>query len=170
MKTTFFLITIVLFVNCSNPKKADDNLITNKNKTSHTQKDSNFLNQNDSTKKSTLSNTDIKILKATIVKNPYSEHKDIQIVFKNRSKKTIKAIKFEWSCINSFDEPANGKYFYAEGKYREKSVRLIKPKEIQTQLWEDFSTDANKITQIQATYIVYMDGTKWKLHKDGDSL
>ena len=106
----------------------------------------------------------IKIIKATLHKNNYSDHKDIKLTFKNIGKKNIKAIKFEWFCVNSFDEPANGRFFYGEGRFTENSIHLLNSNQSKTEFWEDFSTDADKIIEIRAYYITYTDGTKWELN------
>lgn len=168
MKTISLLIITILFFNCTKQKHASNNYTKNKKQhltdNNNILKDSSHFHKKDSTKENKKENIDIKIIRATIRESSYSDHKDIEIVFKNTGKKTIKAIKFEWSCVNSFDEPANGKYFYGEGNYQEKSAILLKPDQTQTEYWEDFSTDANKVTKIKATYIVYTDGTKWKLN------
>ncbi len=168
MKIISLLIITILFFNCNKNKHASSNYTKNKKQhlveNNNILKDSSHFYKKDSTTENKKENIDIKIIKATIRESSYSDHKDIEIVFKNTGKKTIKAIKFEWSCVNSFDEPANGKYFYAEGNYKEKSAILLKPGQTQTEYWEDFSTDADKVTKIKATYIVYTDCTKWKLH------
>jgi hypothetical protein len=103
----------------------------------------------------------IKIIATKLLKNNYSHHKDIKLTFKNAGKKNIRAIKFEWFCKNAFDKPANGRYFYAEGRFTEKVIYSLKPGKSRTEFWEDFSTDADKITEIRAYYIVFADGTKW---------
>ncbi len=169
MKIISLLIITILFLNCNNPKHIGENYIKNKQLLDTNSIDT-ILTQNKIYEEIIKENSDIKIIKARLSKNPYSDHKDIYITFKNLSKKPIKAIKFEWFCINSFDEPANGKYFYGQGRYKEKYVNLIKPGEIQTEHWEDFSTDASKITKIRAYYIVYTDGSKWGFTKEDDSL
>lgn len=130
-----------------NTKEETDSLSTNKNNT-------NSDNNNQST---------ITIVKSSLSKNLYSDHKDIKITFKNSGKKTIKAIKLEWHCINSFDEPANGRNFYGEGTFEGKSTSLLKPGQVQIKTWEDFSTDASKITKVRANCIVFTDGTKWEI-------
>ena len=168
MKPLSLLIITILFFNCTKQKHASHNYTKNKEQhltdNNNILKDSSHFYKKDSAKENKIETHDIKIIRATIRESSYSDHKDIEIVFKNTSKKTIKAIKFEWSCVNSFDEPANGKYFYGEGNYKEKSTILLKPGQTQTEYWEDFSTDADKVTKIKATYIVYTDGTKWQLH------
>ncbi len=169
MKTISLLIITILFFNCTKQKQSSHSYT--KNKKQHLTEDNNILkdsshfHKKDSTKENKKENIDIKIIRATIRESSYSDHKDIEIVFKNTGKKTIKAIKFEWSCVNSFDEPASGKYFYGEGNYQEKSAILLKPGQTQTEYWEDFSTDADKVTKIKATYIVYTDGTKMETSK-----
>ncbi|MEN2486918.1 hypothetical protein AAYQ05_03875 [Flavobacterium sp. B11] len=155
----------LLFLKCNKP-------MPSKNNQEHFKSNKNFPNSATSAKpKDTFaikSNqiSPIKITKATLLNNDYSQHKDISITFKNLGKKNIKAIKFEWFCINSFDEPANGKYFYGEGRFTENSTYLLKANQSRTEFWEDFSTDANKIIKIRAYYIVFTDGTKWKLNED----
>ncbi|RED23835.1 hypothetical protein BD847_2908 [Flavobacterium cutihirudinis] len=105
----------------------------------------------------------ITIVKSSLSKNLYSDHKDIKIIFKNSGKKAIKAIKLEWQCLNSFNEHANGRNFYGEGTFEGKSTSLLKPGQIQIKTWEDFSTDASKITKVRANCIVFTDGTKWEI-------
>lgn len=168
MKTISLLIITILLFNCNKPKQVSNNYTKNKKQhlaeSNNISKDSSDFYKKDSIKENKIETHDIKIIRATIRESSYSDHKDIEIIFKNTGKKTIKAIKFEWSCVNSFDEPASGKYFYGEGNYQEKSAILLKPGQTQTEYWEDFSTDADKVTKIKATYIVYTDGTKWKLN------
>lgn len=169
MKIISLLVITILFFNCNKPKHEGYNYAKNKKQhleNVNIQKESTYLNEKDLVKENKEENTDVKIIKATILKNSYSDHKDIKIVFKNCGKKTIKAIKFEWSCINSLDEPANGKYFYGEGNYKETSTHLLKSGETRTEILEDFSTDASEITKIRAFLIIYTDGSKWKLHTD----
>ncbi|MBB4801421.1 hypothetical protein HNP37_001482 [Flavobacterium nitrogenifigens] len=112
----------------------------------------------------------IKILNATLLKNSYSHHKDIKITYKNLSSKSIKAIKLNWFCLNAFEEPASGNYFYGEGNFKGNIIDLIKPGQTKSEIWEDFSTDADKIIHVTVYYIVYNDGTKWKLQKDKTAL
>jgi hypothetical protein len=120
----------------------------------------------DSLRSLTTEVSPIKIITAKLLKNEYSHHKDIRIIYKNLGKKDIKAIKFEWFCINSFDKPANGRYFFADGRFTEDVTSVIKSKHTKTQIWEDFSTDADKVTKIRAYYIVYADGTQWGTDTD----
>lgn len=105
----------------------------------------------------------VKILSSNLSRTQYSDHKDIKIVLKNSSKKNIQAIKLEWYCENSFDEPANGRYFYGKGRSTGEIARLLKPGKIQSKIWEDFSTDANRIIKVRVYYVVFTDGTKWQL-------
>lgn len=108
-------------------------------------------------------NSPVTIVTSNLSIAQYSDHKNIKIVFKNSSKKNIQAIKLEWYCENSFDEPANGKSFYGKGKYTGEIARLLEPGRIDFKIWEDFSTDANRIIKVRAYYVVFTDGTKWEL-------
>lgn len=105
----------------------------------------------------------ITIVDSRLSRSQYSDHKDIKVVFKNSSKKNIQAIKLEWYCENSFDEPANGRYFYGKGRSTGEIARLLKPGRVNSKIWEDFSTDANRIIKVRAYYVVFTDGTKWEL-------
>lgn len=108
-------------------------------------------------------NSPVTIVASSLSRAQYSDHKDIKIVFKNSSKKSIQAIKLEWYCENSFDEPANGRYFYGKGRSTGEIANLLKPGMIESKIWEDFSTDANRIIKVRAYYVVFTDGTKWEL-------
>jgi hypothetical protein len=162
--------TVLLFLKCGRPTEP-------KNKHHHSEftKPLPLISTNSESidsltiQKKILQISPIKITKATLLKNNYSDHKDIRITFKNMGKKNIKAIKFEWFCTNSFDEPANGRFFYGEGRFTENSIHLLKPNQSKTEFWEDFSTDADKIIKIRAFYIVYTDGTKWGTDNKFDS-
>lgn len=108
-------------------------------------------------------NSPVKIVSSSLSRTQYSDHKDIKIVFKNSSKKDIQAIKLEWYCENSFDKPASSRYFYGKGRSTGEIVHLLKPGKIESKIWEDFSTDANRIIKVRAYYVVFTDGTKWEL-------
>lgn len=106
----------------------------------------------------------VKIVSARLLPNQYSDHKDIRITYKNTTKKNIQAIKLEWYCENSFYEPAHGKFFYIQGKSTGIITKLVKSGTSHSQLWEDFSTDANKIIKARAYYVMFTDGTIWQLN------
>lgn len=105
----------------------------------------------------------VKIVSSYLSRSQYSSHKDIRLTFKNSGKKNIQAIKFEWYCENSFDEPANGRYFYGEGRSTGEIAYVVKAGKTSSKIWEDFSTDANRIIKARAYYVVFTDGTKWQL-------
>ena len=108
-------------------------------------------------------NSPVKIISASLLKNQYSDHKDIKLTFKNTTPKNIKAIKFEWYCENVFDKPASGQFFFVKGITRGHTDVLLKSKKIESKIWEDFSTDAYTILAVRAYYIAFVDGTKWEL-------
>jgi len=163
MKNTVILFFIFLFLSCNETKRktvvSEETIKKNSNINPH----DSIRAQSDTLKKEKSS---VKIISSTLMKNQYSDHKDIKIVFKNSGRKTIKAIKFEWFCLNSFDEPASGRFFYGEGRFTANSVHVIKPGQSKSEFLEDFSTDANKIITTRAYYIVYTDGSKWILHDE----
>nr|WP_294787026.1 hypothetical protein [uncultured Flavobacterium sp.] len=162
-----FLSTFLLFLKCNKPAEPKNQ--NHSELTKPIRYENNTLETSQTGPIKIKKVSPIKIIKATLHKSQYSNHKDIRVTFKNSGTKSIKAIKFEWFCINSFEEPANGRYFYGEGRFTENSVYLLKPNQEKTEFWEDFSTDADKITEIRAYYIVFTDGTKWELDEDLDS-
>lgn len=113
--------------------------------------------------KQKTNNSPVKIISAKLLKNKYSDHKDIQLTYKNTSQKKIKAIKFEWYCEDAFDKPASGQFFFVKGVSRGKTVNLLNSKKTESKIWEDFSTDAHNIIAARAYYVVFADGSKWKL-------
>lgn len=176
MKKILFLILgiILLFLSCHQPKKEKtvsikSEKIIKENKSKSNIADNLLVTENTSKNKK-QEVAPIQIIKTILLKNDYSHHKDIKIVYKNSSKKAIKAIKMDWFCINAFEKPANGHYFYGEGNFKGDVTNLIKPGETKSEIWEDFSTDADKIIRINVNYVVYNDGTKWELVKDKVSL
>lgn len=170
MKKSFIIILNLIFIfsACQNKKQITNLVytptykeiknedISAKNKNTRDSIKENFLNKNDS-------NNPIKIISSQLFKNEYSNHKDIKIVYKNSTKKNIKAIKLEWYCENSFNEPAHGKFFYIQGKSTEDISELLKAGHISSRIWEDFSTDAYKILKARAYYVAFTDGTTWEL-------
>ncbi|MBZ4033229.1 hypothetical protein K6T82_00500 [Flavobacterium sp. 17A] len=164
MKNIFLLLfsTLLLFSSCHQPKPKK-NVALNKEEYPHIT-DSSLKNDTISRINNVAENCPIKITKTTILLNGYSNHKDLKVVYKNSGKKIIKAIKFEWYCINAFEKPASGHYFYGEGNFKKDITEVIKPGQTKTEIWEDFSTDADKVIKINAYYIVYIDGTKWELN------
>lgn len=119
--------------------------------------------KNDFLNNKNAKNSPVKIIAAQLSQTQYSNHKDIKLVFKNSEKKDIQAVKFEWYCENSFDEPANSRFFYGEGRSTGEITYLLKAGTTRSKIWEDFSTDANRVIKARAYYVVFTDGTKWQL-------
>lgn len=168
-KITLAFITLTLF-SCTNKKSnrtepiiQDNNII--KNTGEKNEKEKEII---DSVKHKFLDiqkirNSPVKIISATLLKNQYSDHKDIKLIYKNTTRKNIKAIKFEWYCENVFDKPASGQFFFVKGISRGHTEILLKSKKIDSKIWEDFSTDAHTIIAARAYYVVFADGSKWEL-------
>ena len=173
MKFMFLVILMVLFYSCNKKNSSKENS-SKKNDLKQLKFISRnpFLDRykNGSMKVDTTSTSaeelPVEIIKAEIHKNEYSDHKNIHVIFKNSSTKSIKAIKFEWFCLNSFDKPASTHYFFIKGKFKEKHTALIQPGKTEEVIWEDFSTDANSISFIRAYLVVYVDGSKWEFSQD----
>lgn len=171
MKTKALFLVILIATSCINKNKKVH--LTMKEVNSRqltTQVDSvNDLLPSDSIKQSFLNKQNskgspIKILSSKLLKNQYSEHKDIELVYKNVSRKKIGAIRFEWYCENAFNKPASGKFFFIKGKSEGYTNLPINTKQTKTQIWEGFSTDAKTIISARAYFVAFSDGTTWKLH------
>jgi len=170
MKKILLFITITL-LSCTNKKSnktepiiPDNSLIKN----TEEKKEKEII---DSVKHNFLDvqktkNSPVKILSAKLLKNQYSDHKDIQLTYKNITQKNIKAIKFEWYCENVFDKPASGQFFFVKGITRGHTDILLKSRKVESKIWEDFSTDAYTIIAARAYYVVFADGTKWELKQE----
>lgn len=169
MKKTLLLIfsSLILFLKCDHQKQEKKAPVKLENHSKENESKTDTHSTEKSISKTTNSaDYPIKIVKATLIDNSYSHHKDIKIIYKNSSRKTIKAIKLKWFCINAFEEPASGNYFYGEGNFNGNITCLIKPGETKSKIWEDFSTDADKIIKVIVYYIVYNDGSKWELNEE----
>lgn len=168
MKKIIVTFIVIILLSCTNKKSnkttpiiQDDNHI--KNTTEINEKEiidsvkHNFLN----TQKS--KNSPVKIISFKLLKNQYSDHKDIQLTYKNTTRKNIKAIKLEWYCENVFDKPASGQFFFVKGISRGHTDIILKSQKTTSKIWEDFSTDAHTIIAARAYFVVYTDGTQWEL-------
>jgi hypothetical protein len=166
------LCYISLFTISCAQKSKNDSLIDLQNKIKKEPIASNIIDSSSFSSSDTIFSEEspIKIISAKILKNAYSDHKDIRITYKNKSNKTIQAINFEWNSTNSFEKPSSGKYFFIKGHCTGYTTSLIRPKQISSKVWEDFSTDAIKVTSSNAYLVVYTDGTIWKLKKSKRNL
>lgn len=173
MKIKILLLIILISTSCINKSKTNHLAIHNEisyKQTEKKDKPEEKLTYTDSIKKSFLDTLNTKespilIISSKLSKTQYSDHKDIRLTYKNLTKKSIKAIKFEWYCENAFEKPASGRNFFIKGKSEGTSSHLLKPKETRSQAWEDFSTDANKIIKARVYFVMFSNGTKWELKK-----
>ncbi|MFH6968530.1 hypothetical protein [Flavobacterium sp. FlaQc-28] len=175
MKRTLLVFIILTLISCTNKKSNKPETNTSKNNLIKPIEGEKEAKPTDSIKDNFLKtqknkNSPIKIISATLLKNQYSNHKDIKLTYKNITKKNIKAIKFEWYCENVFDEPASGQFFFVKGVTRKHTESLLKSRETESKIWEDFSTDANIIIAARAYYVVFSDGTKWQLNSKTTNL
>lgn len=172
MKIKVLFLVIVLTASCITKNKKDHFSMKKETKSYQVNKQidpENDLSPADSIKQSFLNTTGckespIKIISSKLLKNQYSDHKDIELIYKNVSKKKIDAIRFEWYCENAFNKPANGKFFFIKGKSEGTTNLAINTKQTRSQIWESFSTDAKTIISARAYFVAFSDGTTWKLH------
>ena len=111
-------------------------------------------------------NNPINVIKAEIVKNEYSNYKEIQITYKNISNQKIDAIKFRWYGVNAFGEPADmgspinegfGNGFMDDGISKDKT---------NCDKFNILSRDAKKVVKAWAYEVVFSDGSKWESHSN----
>ncbi|MBF4493512.1 hypothetical protein IRZ83_15225 [Flavobacterium sp. JLP] len=162
-----FIIMIISGCGKTNKKEPQNNVeIIPKTETSVETETTDSLNLKEKFLDTTnIKTSPVKILSSKLFKNEYSDHKDIQLIYKNVSKTDIKAIKFEWYCENSFDKPASGRSFFIKGEYTGETTFLLKKQNTAFKIWEDFSTDANTIIAARAYEVIFTNGTKWKLRQ-----
>ncbi len=83
---------------------------------------------------------------------------------KNVSKKTISAIRFKWTGINAFGEPADMGITNGEGGGFDDDK--LRPSKSNSGEWSILSRDLKKVTKAWAYEVVFEDGTKWELNDE----
>ena len=104
----------------------------------------------------------VKVLNAAFVSKINTEYKDVQITYKNISKKVIASIQFRWIGVNAAGKPAEvgqPDIDDAGGGIEEDSLAAGKQ---QTSVWAISSRDGKKITRVWVHEVVFTDGTKWE--------
>jgi hypothetical protein len=104
----------------------------------------------------------IKVIRSIMVKNKYSSYRDVRLVYKNVSKKTITGVKFSWKGTDAFGDPANmgGSVPGYGGGF---SDETLKPGKTQSGEWSVSSNDGKKINIAWPFEVAFSDGTKWEL-------
>lgn len=164
----FFLISLITSCNSSNNNKVG-------NESEKLLSEIKMKNLSDSIGKSIIKNlyldstgmknSPIVVLAARLFKEEYSTYKSIRLTYKNVSKKSIEAIRFEWYGENSFGEPAdmgNPLYLGSGGGFTEEK---LKPNSKTASEWNILSRDGKKVLMARAYEVVFNDGTTWKLKK-----
>lgn len=168
------LFFIILFTSCVNPyqkrldeeakmhKKYIDSL--NDNYIKRTSKDSNASTVSDFTSDTIgMSVAPVRVIQSRIVKKEYSNYRDIELVYKNFSKKKVTAIRFQWFGINSFNEPADMGYSsFARGYGGGFTDDPLSPGKTDDGQWSITSRDAKKVVAAWVTEVAFADGTTWK--------
>jgi hypothetical protein len=83
----------------------------------------------------------VKIISAKFVKKEYSEFKDIQLEYKNVSKKSIDGIKFRWYGETVFGDPADMGASVTKGFGGGFTDEQLKPNEKTESEWSILSSD-----------------------------
>jgi hypothetical protein len=108
----------------------------------------------------------VKIIYARLVKKEYSNYKDIELQYKNVSKKPIDGIKFTWYGLNVFGEPADMGTGIVKGFGSGFSDEHLSTNQKTTSQWSILSGDGKKVVLAWPTEVVFTDGTKWKINSN----
>jgi hypothetical protein len=110
-----------------------------------------------------IQNSGIEITKAEFIKeNEYSNYKSVRLYYKNNSTKNIKAIRFKWYGLNSFNEPADCSNISNPGFGAGYTDIILKSGKSSSGTWSALSRDGDKIVKAWPYEIIYEDGSKWK--------
>ncbi|WP_281225402.1 hypothetical protein [Flavobacterium aquiphilum] len=174
MKKIILFLSILFLFSCN--KKENDYSERNKYlldslKVSQLAKERVDSMLNSSTKASYLDTTGqskspILITKSSLIKEEYSNSKNIKLFYKNISKKKIESIRFEWYGENAFHEPADMGNLSILGEGGGFTDEPISPNKSSYGTWSIHSKDAKKIISARAYEVAFSDGTIWKLRKD----
>ena len=108
----------------------------------------------------------VKVIYARLVKKEYSNYKDIELQYKNVSKKTIEGIKFTWYGLNVFGDPADMGNGIVKGFGGGFSDEHLSANHKTTSQWGILSNDGKKVVLAWPIEVVFADGTKWKLNSN----
>ncbi len=113
-----------------------------------------------------ISRAPVKVLSAKLVKQEYSNRKDIRLAWKNVSDNKIAAIRFKWYGLNAFGEPADmGGSGVIKGIGGGLADRSLSPGKTDSGEWSIMSNDGKKIVLAWPYEVAFEDGTKWKAGK-----
>jgi hypothetical protein len=115
-------------------------------------------------------NSGLIITKARFIEEEYSNYKSVQLSYTNKTGKLIKAIKFKWYGVNSFNEPADcGDYSEIGfgGGFDDDKLGINRST---TSTWSVLSKDGDKIVKAWAYQIAFEDGTIWKSKSNSNFL
>lgn len=165
---------MLLFISCkTQPQKTEAQkqaeLDSFSRKTYGRSFDDQVKHQTDSVMKSALIDTvglyksPVKVISARLVKKEYSEYKDIELEYKNISKKPIDGIKFTWYGENVFGDPADMGGAITKGFGGGFTDERLGSNKKTTSQWNILSGDGKKVVLAWPTEVVFSDGTKWTL-------
>lgn len=108
------------------------------------------------------SSAPVVVISSRLVKQEYSNRRDLELRFKNVSGKTVSAIRFRWYGLNAFNEPADMGDYANVGFGAGQTDSPLRPGKTNTGEWGILSKDAKKIVRAWAYEVVFSDGTKWR--------
>jgi hypothetical protein len=161
-----FLFPIVLSFSCKSPEQK------NKEHVDSLIQDLKYSRMADSVVASMMSNAffdtvgvadgPVTVITAKLVTKEYSSYKDIHLVYRNSSKKTISAIRFRWYGENAFGEPADMGLAGHKGFGGGFTDDPMQPGARGSGTWDILSGDGKKVIRAWAYEVAFSDGTKWK--------
>ena len=168
MKNIILIISLALTaISCknNNPKSETEKLLNEVRKSQMIDSIIQSTQKNIYLDSTGMDNSPVLVTSAKLVSQEYSNYKNIRLTYKNISKKTIQAIRFEWYGENSFGEPADmgTKSIIIPGAGGGFTEVDLKPNSTTTSEWDILSKDGKKILMARAYEVAFTDGTKWKL-------
>lgn len=106
----------------------------------------------------------IKIVEASIIEEYGS--RNIRLKYKNVSSVHVSAVRFRWTGVNAFGEPADMGNSFIKGFGAGFSDDGIKPNQVLTGEWGIYSEDAKKVLMAWPYEIVFENGDKWELNPE----
>lgn len=107
----------------------------------------------------------VKVLSSKIVSSASGQYRNVQLSYKNLTKKAISAIRFKWYGLDAFGEPADMGSSFAAGFGGGYTDEGLAAGDEESGTWDILSRNAKKITFAWAYEVVFEDGSKWELGK-----
>lgn len=169
MKKVIFFVCVLLTLSCQDkPKEYSQEQLERIQviKDSLSENISKRINDELSRDTAGLYLSPIKIVSYKIVESESGRYRNVRLTYKNVSKQKISAIKFSWSGVDAFGDPADLGNSFIKGYGGGFTDDPLSPGKSETSTWEILSRNARKIIFAWPTEVAFDDGTKWELKSD----